>query len=77
MVKIRNQASPQDAGTKVRGLPGRCERAQRANEPLPNNKVIDWLTANEGYLVVDSMIMGELCVSILAAACVGLIVGSP
>ena len=35
-------------------------------KPVPNNKVIDWLTANEGNLVVDSIIMGELCVGILA-----------
>lgn len=35
-------------------------------KPVPNNKVIDWLTANEGNLVVDSIIVGELCVGILA-----------
>lgn len=35
-------------------------------KPVPNNKVIDWLTANEGNLVVDAIIMGELCVGILA-----------
>ena len=35
-------------------------------KPAPNNKVIDWLTANEGNLVVDSIIVGELCVGILA-----------
>ena len=35
-------------------------------KPAPNNKVIDWLTANEGNLVVDSSIVGELCVGILA-----------
>jgi predicted nucleic acid-binding protein len=35
-------------------------------KPVPNNKVIDWLTANEGNLVVDSIILGELCVGILA-----------
>lgn len=35
-------------------------------KPVPNNKVIDWLTANEGKLVVDSIIVGELCVGILA-----------
>ena len=35
-------------------------------KPVPNNKVIDWLTANEGTLVVDSIIVGELYVGILA-----------
>ena len=35
-------------------------------KPVPNNKVIDWLTANEGNLLVDSIIVGELCVGILA-----------
>ena len=35
-------------------------------KPVPNNKVIDWLTANEGNLVVDSIILGKLCVGILA-----------
>jgi toxin FitB len=35
-------------------------------KPVPNNKVIDWLTANEGNLVVDAIIVGELYVGILA-----------
>jgi toxin FitB len=35
-------------------------------KPVPNNKVIDWLTANEENLVVDSIIVGELYVGILA-----------
>ena len=35
-------------------------------KPVPNNKVIGWLTANEGNLLVDSIIVGELCVGILA-----------
>ena len=35
-------------------------------KPVSNNKVIDWLTANEGNLVVDSIIVGELYVGILA-----------
>jgi predicted nucleic acid-binding protein len=34
-------------------------------KPVPNNKVINWLTANEGNLVVDSIIVGELYVGIL------------
>ena len=37
-----------------------------ATKPVPNNKVIDWLTANEGNLVVDSIIVGELYIGILA-----------
>lgn len=32
----------------------------------PERKVIDWLTANEADLVVDSIIIGELRVGILA-----------
>lgn len=35
-------------------------------KPVPNNKVIDWLTVNEGNLVVDAIVVGELCVGILA-----------
>jgi predicted nucleic acid-binding protein len=33
---------------------------------VPSSKVVDWLSANEGNLVVDSIILGELCVGILA-----------
>ena len=33
---------------------------------MPSGKVIDWLSANEENLVVDSIILGELCVGILA-----------
>ena len=32
----------------------------------PNSKVVDWLRTNEGKLVVDSIIVGELCVGILS-----------
>jgi toxin FitB len=32
----------------------------------PSGKVVDWLSANEENLVVDSIILGELCVGILA-----------
>jgi predicted nucleic acid-binding protein len=32
----------------------------------PSSKVIGWLSANEGNLVVDSIILGELCIGILA-----------
>ena len=35
-------------------------------KPEPNRKVTDWLSANEGNLVVDSIILGELCIGILA-----------
>jgi len=36
--------------------------------PTPSSKVIDWLSANERNLVVDSIILGELCIGILALA---------
>jgi predicted nucleic acid-binding protein len=35
-------------------------------KPAPYGKVVDWLSANERNLVVDSIILGELCVGILA-----------
>ena len=35
-------------------------------KPAPSSKVIDWLSANEGNFVVDSIILGELCIGILA-----------
>ena len=35
-------------------------------KPSPDSKVIAWLSANEGRLVVDSIILGELCIGILA-----------
>ena len=35
-------------------------------KPAPGSKVIIWLSANEGNLVVDSIIPGELCIGILA-----------
>ena len=35
-------------------------------KPSPNSKVIAWLSANEGTLAVDSIILGELCIGILA-----------
>lgn len=37
-----------------------------ATKPAPSSKVIDWLTANERNLVVDSIILGELGIGILA-----------
>ncbi len=37
-------------------------------KPAPSSKVIDWLSVNERNLVVDSIILGELCIGILALA---------
>jgi predicted nucleic acid-binding protein len=37
-----------------------------ATKPAPSSKVIDWLRDNERNLVVDSIILGELCIGILA-----------
>jgi toxin FitB len=33
--------------------------------PAPSSKVVDWLSANEQDIVVDSMILGELYIGIL------------
>jgi toxin FitB len=35
-------------------------------KPAPSSKVIDWLSANERNLFVDSIILGELCIGVLA-----------
>jgi predicted nucleic acid-binding protein len=35
-------------------------------KPAPNSKVVEWLGANERHLVVDSIILGELCIGVLA-----------
>ena len=35
-------------------------------KPAPSSKTIDWLRANEGNLVIDSIILGDLCVGILS-----------
>jgi len=35
-------------------------------KPVPNSKVVEWLTANEGNLDVDSIVWGELSVGIFA-----------
>jgi len=32
--------------------------------PAPNGKVVDWLSANERNLVVDSIVLGELCIGV-------------
>src|SRR3972149_2749977 len=37
-----------------------------ATKLSPNSKVIDWLRANEGDLGVDPIILGEVCIGILA-----------
>jgi predicted nucleic acid-binding protein len=37
-----------------------------ATKPAPSSKAIDWLRDNERNLVVDSIILGELCIGILA-----------
>ena len=35
-------------------------------KPTPDRRVVEWLAANEGELVVDSIILGELYTGILA-----------
>lgn len=35
-------------------------------KPAPNGKVVAWLSANERDLAVDSIILGELCIGVLA-----------
>ena len=35
-------------------------------KPAPNRKVVDWLSANERNLVVDSIVLGELCLGVLS-----------
>ncbi|MDO8677265.1 MAG: type II toxin-antitoxin system VapC family toxin [Acidobacteriota bacterium] len=37
-----------------------------ATKPAPSAKVLDWLSTNEATLVVDSIILGELSIGILA-----------
>src|SRR3954451_20111334 len=37
-------------------------------KPAPSSKVVDWLSINERNLVVDSIILGELSIGILALA---------
>ena len=37
-------------------------------KPAPSSKVVNWLSANERNLVVDSIILGELCIGVLALA---------
>jgi predicted nucleic acid-binding protein len=35
-------------------------------KPVPSRTVVDWLSRNEGDLVVDSIVLGELCIGVLA-----------
>jgi predicted nucleic acid-binding protein len=35
-------------------------------KPAPSSKVIEWLSANQRNFVVDSIVLGELCIGILA-----------
>jgi predicted nucleic acid-binding protein len=35
-------------------------------KPMPNSRVVEWLSTNERNLVVDSIVLGELSVGILA-----------
>lgn len=35
-------------------------------KPDPDSRVVDWLSAHEGDLAVDSIILGELCLGVLA-----------
>jgi toxin FitB len=35
-------------------------------KPVPDAKVVGWLSAHEGDFVVDSIVLGELCLGILA-----------
>lgn len=37
-----------------------------ATRPAPSSKVVDWLSANERDLVVDSIVLGELYLGVLA-----------
>ena len=37
-----------------------------ATKPAPNSKVVDWLSANERNLVVDSIVLGELCLGVFS-----------
>lgn len=35
-------------------------------KPTPDSKVVDWLSANERNLVVNSIVLGELCIGVLS-----------
>lgn len=37
-----------------------------ATRPSPDAKVVAWLSANERNLVVDSIVLGELCLGVLS-----------
>ena len=34
--------------------------------PSPDQKVVEWLSTHERSLVVDSIVLGELCLGVLA-----------
>ncbi len=38
-------------------------------KPMPNEKVVEWLRANERDLVVDPVVLGELCIGVLSLFC--------
>lgn len=40
----------------------------KPTKPAPNVRVVDWLVANEGDFVVDSIILGELRIGVLRLA---------
>jgi predicted nucleic acid-binding protein len=35
-------------------------------KPVPDRTVVDWLSLHEGDVVVDSIVLGELCIGVLA-----------
>ena len=35
-------------------------------KPMPHERVVEWLRANERDLVVDPVILGELCIGVLS-----------
>jgi predicted nucleic acid-binding protein len=35
-------------------------------KPVPSRQVVEWLSLHEGDLVVDSIVLGELCIGVLA-----------
>jgi toxin FitB len=37
-------------------------------KPMPNERVVEWLRANERDLVVDPVILGELCIGVLSVS---------
>jgi predicted nucleic acid-binding protein len=35
-------------------------------KPVPSRKVVDWLSRHEGTFAVDAIVLGELCMGVLA-----------